>query len=118
MSHVDFKKHPMSCRLFFFLVSLGSMSHVDFKEWTCRRVEFRGQEPHEEYRGYFSLEPIQYTDTNIADDKICTLEWGRGGGFLCHMSILRKLCLPVEFKKWSLHPIEFKKLPCPYLLKT
>ena len=27
------------------LLSIGSMSHVDFKKWPCRRVEFRGQGP-------------------------------------------------------------------------
>ena len=26
-----------------FLMSLGSMSHVDFKKWPCRPVEFKGQ---------------------------------------------------------------------------
>ena len=26
-------------------MSLGSMSHVDFKKWPCRRVEFKGQDP-------------------------------------------------------------------------
>ena len=25
------------------LLSIGPMSHVDFKKWPCRRVEFRGQ---------------------------------------------------------------------------
>ena len=28
-----------------FLMSLGSMSHGDFKKWPCRRVKFRDQEP-------------------------------------------------------------------------
>ena len=28
----------------FILTSLGSMSHVDFKKWPCRRVEFKGQD--------------------------------------------------------------------------
>ena len=31
---------------FFFLAMLISpMSHVDFKKWLCRRVDFRGQGP-------------------------------------------------------------------------
>ena len=29
-----------------FLMSLGSISHVDFKKGPCRRVEFRGQGPY------------------------------------------------------------------------
>ena len=75
MSHVDFKKSqvprhlfPMShitsktlqCHmlilrnaynyvvsLILMLISLyiGFMSHVDFKKWPCRWVEFRGREP-------------------------------------------------------------------------
>ena len=44
MSDVDFKKHPMSCR--FFLMSLGSMSHVDFKKWSCHPAKLKGEEPH------------------------------------------------------------------------
>ena len=31
--------------LILFLMSLGSMSHVDFKESLCHPVEFRGQGP-------------------------------------------------------------------------
>ena len=27
------------------LLSIGPMSHVDFKKWQCRCVEFRGQGP-------------------------------------------------------------------------
>ena len=34
------------CRLLFFLQSLGPMSHVDFKKWSCRHVTFKSQEPH------------------------------------------------------------------------
>ena len=30
----------------FILMSLGSMSHVGFKKWPCRCVEFKGQDPH------------------------------------------------------------------------
>ena len=33
------------CHVPFFLMSLGSMLHVDFKKCPCRRVEFRGQGP-------------------------------------------------------------------------
>ena len=29
------------------LLSLGSMSHIDLKEQSCRYVSFKGQEPHE-----------------------------------------------------------------------
>ena len=32
--------------LILFLMSLGSMSHVDFKKGPCRPVEFRGQGPY------------------------------------------------------------------------
>ena len=35
--------HVMS--LIIFSMSLGSMSHVDFKKGLCRRVEFKGQGP-------------------------------------------------------------------------
>ena len=31
--------------LILFVMSLGSMSHVDFKKSLCRSVEFRGQGP-------------------------------------------------------------------------
>ena len=31
--------------LIFFPMSIGFMSHVDFKKWPCRRVEFKGQGP-------------------------------------------------------------------------
>ena len=31
--------------LIFFPMSKGSMSHVDFKKWPCRPVEFKGQGP-------------------------------------------------------------------------
>ena len=41
----------------FFLVSLGSMLHVDFKKWPCRLVEFRGQEPHNGYQ-FLSLDLV------------------------------------------------------------
>ena len=34
----------MSSR-YFFLRSIGFMSHVDFKKWLCRHVEFKGQGP-------------------------------------------------------------------------
>ena len=44
ISHVQFKDWPMS--LIFFLMSIGFMSHVDFKKWLCRPVEFKGQGPH------------------------------------------------------------------------
>ena len=73
MSHVDFKKSPFPCHyiwnvpadfkmvpchmsilsnvlcrvVYFFLVSIGSMSHVDFKNWPCRRVRVRGTGPPE-----------------------------------------------------------------------
>ena len=40
MKHVPY---VVSC--FYFLVSLGPMSHVNFKKWPCRRVEYRDQEP-------------------------------------------------------------------------
>ena len=30
----------------FILLSLGSMSHVDFKKWSCRHVHLKGQVPH------------------------------------------------------------------------
>ena len=40
-SPVEFKDRPMS--LIFFPMSLGSMSHVDFKKWQCRPVDFKGQ---------------------------------------------------------------------------
>ena len=43
MSHVEFKKQP---RLFvFILLSLGPMSHVNFKKWPYRHVEFKGERP-------------------------------------------------------------------------
>ena len=42
ISHFDFKKHPMLCRLFFTRVA-NSISHVDFKKWPCRHVDFRGK---------------------------------------------------------------------------
>ena len=29
--------------LMFFLMSIGSMSHVNFKKWPCSPVEFKGQ---------------------------------------------------------------------------
>ena len=32
--------------LFFLAVSISLMSHVDFKKWLYRCVEFRGQEPY------------------------------------------------------------------------
>ena len=35
--------HVMS--LIFFLMSIGFMSHVDFKKGPCRPVEFKGQGP-------------------------------------------------------------------------
>ena len=73
MSHVDFKKSPFPCHyicnvpvdfkmvpchmsisnnvlcrdVYFFLVSIGSMSHVDVKNWPCHRVKFRGKGPPE-----------------------------------------------------------------------
>ena len=31
--------------LIFFPMSIGSMSHVDFKKWLCRPVKFKGQWP-------------------------------------------------------------------------
>ena len=36
---------PHVVSLILFLMSLGSMSHVDFKKCPCRRVEFRGRGP-------------------------------------------------------------------------
>ena len=32
--------------LILFPMSISSMSHVDFKKWPCRPVEFKGQGPH------------------------------------------------------------------------
>ena len=32
------------------LLSIGPMTHVDFKKWPCRCVEFRGQGPHKCYK--------------------------------------------------------------------
>ena len=32
--------------LVFFPTSIGVMSHVDFKKWPCRLVDFKGQGPH------------------------------------------------------------------------
>ena len=37
---------PHVVSLTFFLMSLGSMSHVDFKKCPCRRVECRGRGPY------------------------------------------------------------------------
>ena len=37
------KAHIMS--LIFFPASIGFMSHVNFKEWPCRPVDFNGQGP-------------------------------------------------------------------------
>ena len=31
--------------IIYFLMSISSMSHVDFKKWPCRPVEFKGQGP-------------------------------------------------------------------------
>ena len=68
MSPVDFKKGPcplVTCNVhadskkaswnmsnlrnvmsfIFILMSLGSMLHVDFMKWPCRRLEFKGQDP-------------------------------------------------------------------------
>ena len=69
MSHVKFKKMAMSpvtilkipmsiwkrfnvtcsmayvMSIVFFLMSIGSMSHVEFKKQPCRPVEFNGQRP-------------------------------------------------------------------------
>ena len=42
--------HVMS--LINFPTSIGSMSHVDFKKWPCRRVEFKGQEPSTSQHGF------------------------------------------------------------------
>ena len=53
--HVEFEMVPCHMSILrnthvvssiFVLVSLCSMSHVNFKKWTCRPVEFRGQEPY------------------------------------------------------------------------
>ena len=42
--HVLILRHnPMS--FISFLLSLGSMSHVNFRKWSRRHVEFRVQEP-------------------------------------------------------------------------
>ena len=48
LSHVQFKKlpRPTFCHIFSFLLSLGTISHVNFKKRACRPVEFKGQEPH------------------------------------------------------------------------
>ena len=32
--------------IIFVLMSIGSMSHVDFKKWPCYPVEFKGQGPY------------------------------------------------------------------------
>ena len=79
MSHVDFKKGPypmllnspcymsplrhtsVACRfqemahvvsLILILMSLGSMSHFDFKKCPCRCVEFRSREPYKQQRTF------------------------------------------------------------------
>ena len=40
---IKVKKEIAYVMLFvFFLLSIGPMSHVDFKKYPCRRVEFRG----------------------------------------------------------------------------
>ena len=33
--------------LYLIPMSLGSMSHVDFKKWPCRSVGFQGEGPHQ-----------------------------------------------------------------------
>ena len=35
--------------VYFILLSLSSMSHVDFKKWPCRCVEFKGQDTYTIY---------------------------------------------------------------------
>ena len=37
---------PYVMSLIIIPMSIGSMSHVDFKKWLCRPVEFRGKSPH------------------------------------------------------------------------
>ena len=37
--------------LIFFAISIGSMSHVDFKKWLCRPVDFKGQCPQKGVEG-------------------------------------------------------------------
>ena len=41
MLHEDFKKWPMSY-LSYFIIALGSMSHVNFKKLPCHHVKFKG----------------------------------------------------------------------------
>ena len=47
MSHVNFfRKVDVSCHLISRVsMSLGSMSHVDFKKWPNRPIGFRGEGP-------------------------------------------------------------------------
>ena len=44
--------------LIFFPMSIGSMSHVDFKKWPCRPVDFKGQGP----LPYIRSNPFNYND--------------------------------------------------------
>ena len=45
LSHVKLKGNTPCCVPYIYLVSLISMSHVDFKKWSCRRDKSRGRVP-------------------------------------------------------------------------
>ena len=49
MSHVEFTIYPCHMSLYFpkpYRMSVGFMSYVEFKKWSCRPVEFKSQGPY------------------------------------------------------------------------
>ena len=60
MSHVDFKKGGggLCCVTNLFLMSLGSMSHINFNKSLCRPVKFRGQGPLVTFSIFSSQGPV------------------------------------------------------------
>ena len=85
MSPVELKKHPMSCPLSFFLMSLGPMSHVKFKKYPCCRVEYRGQGP---YLSMYSGTYTYITQLYLVCLAVCQYSYGNITQVIIHDCIM------------------------------
>ena len=71
--HVNFKEGPMSCRQYS-LMSINSLSHVDFKKCLCPPVNFKGQGPLPTfYSNVHKVLGCQCPDMDTDTDRQCGL---------------------------------------------
>ena len=72
MSLVEFQEKPIVMSHIFVPMSIGFMSHVDFKKWLCRPVDFKGQEPQDSRWGYVHGMPYRVTRKRAGEVEAAT----------------------------------------------